>query len=141
MGKIGIPGAVLDSSRRLEPEELQMLRTHVEKGARILEPVESLAAVLPIVWQHHERRDGSGYPHGLVASQIHPHAAIVAVADVFEALTAARPYREAWSAERTLDYLVERSESKFDHDAVVALTRARSSMDDSWSRPVSWRKR
>ena len=79
--------------------------------------------MLPIVWQHHERLDGSGYPKGLRGAAIDGEAALVAVADVFEALTAARPYREAWSIERVEDHLRSLAGVQFDAAAVEALFR------------------
>lgn len=126
VGKIGVPVAVLDKPDRLTAEEVALLRTHVEKGARILEPIEAFADLLPILWQHHERLDGSGYPLGLEGDQIDPAASVVAVADVFEALTAERPYRGAQDPDATLAYLVARAGGEFDPRAVAALERVRS---------------
>jgi putative nucleotidyltransferase with HDIG domain len=125
VGKIGVPVAVLDKPDRLTTDEVALLRTHVEKGARILEPIEAFADLLPILWQHHERLDGSGYPRGLEGSQIDPAACIVAVADVFEALTAERPYRGAQDPDATLAYLVARAGGEFDLKPVAALERLR----------------
>ncbi len=121
LGKIGVPNAVLDKRTALDDAEISILRSHVEKGARILEPIAGLAEVLPIVWQHHERIDGSGYPKGLRGGEIDPEAALVAVADVFEALTAARPYRAAWDFDRVERYLGSQAGVQFDAVAVDAL--------------------
>ena len=123
VGKIGVPNAVLDKEEVLDAAEIAILRSHVEKGARILEPVAGLAEVLPIVWQHHERIDGSGYPNRLRGAEIDPDAALVAVADVFEALTVARPYRAAWDSERVESYLRGLAGVQFDAAAVDALFR------------------
>ena len=125
VGKIGVPSAVLDKESRLTPDEMAMLRTHVEKGVRIIEPVEGLSEVLPIVGQHHERLDGSGYPRGLHGAEIDVQALLVAVADVFEALTAPRPYRKALSAQAAESYLVRHVGELFDQRAVDALVSAR----------------
>ena len=125
VGKIGVPSAVLDKPTPLGNAEITMLHSHVEKGARILQPIEGLADVLPIVWQHHERLDGSGYPKGLCGGEIDPAAALVAVADVFEALTAARPYRAAWSGEEVERYLRGLAGVQFDAGFVAALFRIR----------------
>jgi putative nucleotidyltransferase with HDIG domain len=132
VGKIGVPRAVLDKETRLTTEEMELLRTHVEKGVRIVEPVEGLSEVLPIVAQHHERLDGSGYPKGLRGPEIHVQALLVAVADVFEALTAPRPYRQALSAEAAESYLVRNVDELFDRRSVDALVaaRARGALDD-----------
>ncbi len=125
VGKIGVPSSVLDKQERLTPEEMEMLRSHVEKGVRILEPMEGFLDVLPIVWQHHERLDGSGYPRALKGDEIDPLAALVAVADVFEALSASRPYRPARDSEFGMEYLREGSGIAFDRACVDALESAR----------------
>jgi HD-GYP domain-containing protein (c-di-GMP phosphodiesterase class II) len=132
VGKIGVPSRVLDKPDALTQGEIAILRSHVEQGARILEPVEDLADVLPIVWQHHERLDGSGYPRGLRGDEIDPAAALVAVADVYEALTTSRPYRAAWEPERADRYLESLAGVQLDSRAVETLVRIRS-------RQRSWR--
>ncbi len=132
VGKIGVPNEILDKASPLTRDEQALMRTHVEKGVRIIEPMESFHDVLPIVWQHHERLDGSGYPRGLSGTAIDPIAALVAVADVFEALTASRPYRIAMTADEALAHLVERSGREFDARVVAALERVR---DTSWRWP------
>jgi len=125
VGKIGVPRAVLDKPDKLDAEEIAILQTHVEKGVRILEPMEGFTDVLPIVWQHHERLDGSGYPKALRGEAIDPLASLVAVADVFEALTAARPYRKAQEPDETLGYLRRLAGIQFDEPSVAALERLR----------------
>jgi len=134
VGKIGVPSAVLDKPDRLTSEEVEMLRSHVEKGVRILEPMEGFRDALPIVAQHHERLDGTGYPNGLKAEEIDPLAALVAVADVFEALSAARPYRSARDPEFGMRFLREGAGVSFDRDCVEALERARFD-GDRWPYP------
>jgi len=116
---------VLDKPDRLTREEIDLLRSHVEKGVRILEPMEGFRDALPIVSQHHERLDGSGYPIGIRGEEIHPLAALVAVADVFEALSAARPYRSARDPEFGMRFLREGAGVAFDAACVEALERAR----------------
>ena len=135
LGKIGVPNAVLDKQTVLDDAEVAILRSHVEKGARILEPIAGLAEVLPIVWQHHERLDGSGYPKGLRGGEIDPDAALVAVADVFEALTAARPYRQAWTVDRVERHLRSLAGIQFDAAAVDALFRC-CERENRWSRDL-----
>ena len=125
VGKIGVPGKVLDKPARLDPAETALLRAHVDLGVRIIEPVEGLADVLPILAQHHERLDGSGYPKGLRGADIHPQALLVAVADVFEALTAARPYREALTADAAEEHLARRAGTEYAARFVEALRVAR----------------
>lgn len=134
VGKIGVPSAVLDKPDRLSADEVELLRSHVEKGVRILEPMEGFRDALPIVAQHHERLDGSGYPNALAGDEIHPLAALVAVADVFEALSAARPYRSARDPEFGMKFLREGVGVTFDRDCVEALERARFD-GDRWPYP------
>jgi response regulator RpfG family c-di-GMP phosphodiesterase len=98
IGKIATPDAVLLKPGRLTPEEWEIMKQHPTVGLQILDgsqrPILKAAAV--IAHQHHEKYDGSGYPQGLKGEDIHPYARIVAVADVFDALTHKRCYKEAW---------------------------------------------
>jgi response regulator RpfG family c-di-GMP phosphodiesterase len=107
IGKIATPDAVLLKPGRLTPEEWEIMKQHPTVGLQILDgsqrPILKAAAV--IAHQHHEKWAGSGYPQGLKAAQIHPYARIVAVADVFDALTHARCYKEAWPIDQVRDYL------------------------------------
>jgi response regulator RpfG family c-di-GMP phosphodiesterase len=109
IGKIATPDAVLLKPGRLTPEEWEIMKQHPTVGLQILDgsqrPILKAAAV--IAHQHHEKWDGSGYPQGLKGEQIHPYARIVAVADVFDALTHERCYKEAWPVEQVRDYLRE----------------------------------
>ena len=93
IGKIGVPDRVLLKPGKLTNEELQAIRGHPAIGAGILEPITSLADIIPIVLQHHERVDGKGYPYGLKGKEIAMNARITAVADTYDALTSDRPYR------------------------------------------------
>lgn len=123
IGKIGIPDAVLQKPGRLTPEEFALIREHPVRGAAILQHVRSLAPLLPAVRWHHERLDGSGYPDGLVGEDIPLDARIMAVADVFDALTSARPYRAAMSLEEAFAVLLSEAGTKLDPDCVAALRR------------------
>jgi response regulator RpfG family c-di-GMP phosphodiesterase len=109
VGKIATPDAVLLKPGRLTPEEWNIMKQHPAIGLQILDgsqrPILKAAAV--IAHQHHEKWDGSGYPQGLKGNDIHPYARIVAVADVFDALTHERVYKQAWPIERVRDYLHE----------------------------------
>ena len=91
------------------------------RGHSIIKDVRSLQAVVGGVRHHHERLDGSGYPDGLVGEQIPLEARIIAVADVFDALTSLRPYRPAWSRDRALAVLDEQAGTKLDAACVHAL--------------------
>lgn len=129
IGKIGVPDAILDKPGRLTDEELIEMRSHTIKGYEIMSQEELrrlLRVELPALLQHHERLDGNGYPYRIAGDQISWIARIVAVADVFDALTSARPYKAPWSAERAIAYLDERKGIEFDAACVEALARARA---------------
>jgi putative two-component system response regulator len=103
VGKIGIPDGVLLKPGRLTETEMEVMKSHTTIGARILmggqSPLVQMAESIAL--NHHERWDGSGYPQGLKGDAIPLAARVVAVADVFDALTHTRPYRDAWSLEAT----------------------------------------
>ncbi|MCH7564351.1 MAG: HD-GYP domain-containing protein [Gemmatimonadetes bacterium] len=120
IGKIGVPVHILDKPGKLNEEEAKIMQDHVIVGARILEPLTALSAVMPIVLQHHERVDGSGYPKGLTGEQMHPLARIVAVADAYDAIQSDRPYRSGRSSEQTAQIIVQDSGTDFDPEIVEA---------------------
>src|SRR3989442_10847395 len=99
IGKIGVPEPVLLKRGPLAPEEWALMRRHPLIGAQIVAPFEFFAAGALVIRHHHERCDGSGYPDGLLGTAIPLGARIVAVADVYDALTSDRPYRPALSTE------------------------------------------
>lgn len=121
-GKIGIPDSILKAPRKLTNEEWEIMKQHPVIGANILgnseAPLFKMAAEASL--GHHERWDGSGYPSGLKGKQIPITARIVAIADVFDALTMERPYKKAWSIEEAYQYLKENSGSHFDPELVDA---------------------
>nr|WP_047573938.1 HD domain-containing phosphohydrolase [Methylobacterium sp. ZNC0032] len=122
VGKIGVPDAVLQKPGRLEPAEMAIMKEHVSIGESILEdsrsPLLKTAAI--IASSHHERWDGSGYPRGLSADQIPVMGRVAAVADVFEALTADRIYRPAWSLEKARQFIRDGAGTQFDPACVRA---------------------
>jgi putative two-component system response regulator len=103
-GKLGVPQAILQKPGPLNTEEWVVMKTHPQVGHNILarsaSPVFQLAAQIAL--QHHEKWDGSGYPQGLQGLQISQAARMVAIADVFDALTMKRPYKDAWPMEQVL---------------------------------------
>jgi putative two-component system response regulator len=105
IGKIGVPDAVLLKPGRLDEAEWAIMRQHVEIGARICAPLRSLRPVLPIIRNHHERFDGSGYPDGLAGERIPYLARVFQVVDVFHALSSDRRYRKAHSASQAVAIL------------------------------------
>lgn len=116
VGKIGIPDNILLHPGRLEGKNLDYMRKHAAIGASILDghdaPVMRMAYWIAIA--HHERWDGKGYPNGLVGDAIPLEARIVAICDVFDALTSLRPYKQAWSIEAAIDYIKREAGTHFD---------------------------
>lgn len=116
LGKLGIPDNILHKPGKLDSEEWEVMKTHADIGYRILSsskaPILQMAAT--IARYHHERWDGSGYPCGLSGEDIPEMARIVAIADVFDALTMDRPYKEAWPIERVIETIREESGTHFD---------------------------
>jgi HD-GYP domain-containing protein (c-di-GMP phosphodiesterase class II) len=119
IGKIGVPERVLGKPGPLDPAEWEQMRRHPLVGAQIVAPFESFAAAALVIRHHHERWDGSGYPDGLVAGAIPRGARIVAVADVWDALTSARPYRPALSREAALAILMAEAGRTLEADTVA----------------------
>ena len=100
LGKVGIPDEILGKKGPLSDEEFDTMKTHPLIGADLVESHPLGSAVLDIVRSHHERWDGTGYPDGIGGDEISPLAAIINVADVFDALTSSRPYRSGMPLER-----------------------------------------
>ncbi len=122
VGKVGIPEAVLLKQGTLTPHELVQVRRHAEIGARILSESTSevLIAAEAIARSHHERWDGTGYPQGLRGETIPLFARIVALADVFDAITQARPYKEARPVSEAIEEIHSLSGTHFDPAVVTA---------------------
>ncbi|MCW8907018.1 MAG: response regulator [Sedimenticola sp.] len=122
IGKIGIPDQILLKPGKLTPSEWSIMQTHTRIGYDILRDSTScyIQAGAVIAYGHHERYDGKGYPQGLSGTDIPIEARIVAVADVFDALRSQRPYKKAWSLDRTLNYLETQRGRHFDPDCVDA---------------------
>jgi HD-GYP domain-containing protein (c-di-GMP phosphodiesterase class II) len=122
LGKWHIPPAVLNHPGRLTEEQWELVRRHPTDGFRDLCLRDDLSwDQLMMVYQHHERLDGRGYPVGVVEGEIHGWARICKVADVFDALSSDRPYRKAEPIDWVLDFLDERAGSEFDKDMVQCL--------------------
>jgi putative nucleotidyltransferase with HDIG domain len=121
IGKIGIRDEVLYKPGKLTPEEFEVIKTHTTIGARILEDIESLACVVPIVRGHHERPDGRGYPDGLDLSTLPLEVRIVSGADVLDAITSTRPYRKASSVDEAFAILGTLAGGQLDAEVVAAL--------------------
>ncbi|MDH5886359.1 HD domain-containing phosphohydrolase [Vibrio splendidus] len=121
IGKIGIADRVLRKNGSLDPDEWEQMKKHVIYGVKILgdHSSELLDMAHQIIEYHHEKWDGSGYPKGVKGTDIPLAARIVMIADVFDALTSERPYKQAWSTDRAFEYLYENSGSHFDERLVT----------------------
>jgi putative two-component system response regulator len=116
VGKIGIPDSILLKPGKLLEDEWRIMMTHAQVGADIIgnDPSEIMQLAAIIAFSHHEKWDGSGYPRGLSGTDIPLEARIVAIADVFDALTSRRPYKDAWPLERALEHIAQGSGAHFD---------------------------
>lgn len=125
VGKLGTPDHILLKPGRLDPEEFEIMKRHASIGHSILSGSQSHLICLgaEIALSHHEKFDGSGYPKGLAGEDIPLVGRIVAVADVFDALTSARPYKKAWPVEEARDFLLEQQGRHFDPGCVQAFLR------------------
>lgn len=130
IGKIAIPDHVLLKPTSLDPSEKKIMQTHSHIGRTMiddllgnfgLESIEHIDMLRNIAEYHHEALNGTGYPSGKKGDDIPLEARIVAVADVFDALTSKRPYKEAWSNEKAIQTLKELAGETLDHDCVIAL--------------------
>ncbi|HEY6871263.1 MAG TPA: HD domain-containing phosphohydrolase [Geobacteraceae bacterium] len=123
IGKIGVIEALLEKPATLSEDEFPPMRLHPEKGVAILAPIDQLQEVLPGILHHHERYDGSGYPRGLKGKKIPLDARIVTVADAFDAIISARPYKRAFSVAEALVELKKCAGSQFDPAVVESLVK------------------
>lgn len=136
IGKVGIADKILLKPGRLDEEEFEIMKHHAIYGFELLQGSSSrvLQVGADIAKGHHEKFDGSGYPLGLAGTDIPIFSRIVAVADVFDALTSERPYKKAWSLEDAVDFLVAGSGKHFDPKCVQSFL-------DAWDEVVDIRDR
>ena len=120
IGKVAVPDAILLKPGPLTAEEWKIMREHPVVGERICGPLKSFRLVLPIIRHHHERLDGSGYPDGLTGEQIPVGARVLQIADVYDALTTARPYKGPLSPEEALDVMAEEVRKRWWDPALFA---------------------
>lgn len=130
IGKIGIADSILLKKGPLDDLEMKQMRKHPLIGYEILQdsPSKYLQKGSEIALAHHERFDGTGYPYSLKGTDIPLAARIVAIADVFDALTSVRPYKEAWSIDKALEYVSEESGKHFDPELVNAMLSMRAQL-------------
>lgn len=141
VGKIGIPDAILQKPGKLEPEEWSIMQQHARIGAEIIgeHATGLLKTARLIALYHHEKWDGSGYPNGVAGNDIPQAARIIAIADVFDALTSVRPYKAAWSVEDALALIQRESGKHFDPELVplfVACLPEILEIKARWSDPM-----
>jgi PAS domain S-box-containing protein/putative nucleotidyltransferase with HDIG domain len=120
IGKLYIPSEILTKPGRLNSIEFNMMKSHPVVGYKILKKVDFIPAIVDMVYQHHERMDGSGYPLGISGESIIPESRIIAVADTVEAMASHRPYREALGVVAALEEIKERRGTAFDAKVVDA---------------------
>ncbi len=123
IGKIAVPTEILTKPAKLSAVEFDLVREHAEAGYRILKDIPFPWPVAAMVWQHHERFDGSGYPLGLAGEAILPEARVLAVADVVESMSSHRPYRAALGIQAALAEIAAQSGTQFDAAVVEACLR------------------
>jgi HD-GYP domain-containing protein (c-di-GMP phosphodiesterase class II) len=121
IGKLAISNRILDKPAALTTRELRLMREHPAITYRVLERVPGLSSIATLAGAHHERLDGSGYPDGLKAPQLTLPMRALAVADVYEALTSARPYRPALTSEEAIEVVRGEAPRRLDPDVVAAL--------------------
>ncbi|MFN8413707.1 MAG: HD-GYP domain-containing protein [Anaerolineales bacterium] len=114
IGKLGIPDEILRKPDTLTEQEMSIMRTHPQIAYDLLYPIEYLRPALIIPYYHHEKWDGTGYPHGLVGNQIPLEARIFSVIDVYDALSYDRPYRSGWEKQKVIEYIKSESGKHFD---------------------------
>jgi HD-GYP domain-containing protein (c-di-GMP phosphodiesterase class II) len=122
IGKMLIPEEILNKPSSLTDYEYQVIQNHPELGFKHLQKLDVLSPLSrTVVYAHHEKIDGSGYPRGLEKDQIHEFAKVAGIADVFDALTSERVYRKRWPTHKAVDYIISNTDSFFDHEIVKKL--------------------
>ena len=139
IGKVGIPDNILLKPGKLTKEETETMHTHACRGREIIdnlindfgfEHFEHVNVLRNIVEHHHEVLNGTGYPKGISGTQIPLEARIVAVADIFDALTSQRSYKDAWSNEEAFELLKKMSGERLDKDCVEAIVNNREEVEE-----------
>jgi hypothetical protein len=139
IGKIGVPDSILNKTGPLTEAEFEIVKEHPVRGHAIIKEVRSLRPALGGIRHHHERFDGSGYPDGLAGAEIPLEARIIATADVFDALTSVRSYRDAWPVSKALDVIQSDAGRGLDPTCVAALRQVL--VREERSEPIAGRDR
>ncbi len=124
IGKVIVPDRILNKPGKFTPQEWELMRKHPAAGVKMLQGVSHLQDILPYIYHHHERWDGSGYPKGLKGKEISIGGRMLAIADVYDALTTARPYHPARPREEVIQFLRLQAGRHFDPDLVPAFIKA-----------------
>jgi len=135
IGKMGIPDSILLKPGKLTADEFKLIQEHTIYAFELLSHIPYLTRALDIPYCHHEKWDGTGYPRGLKGTDIPLAARIFSIVDVYDALTSDRPYRPAWSEEKALTYVTERSGIDFDPDVVEAFIKLAREEADFFAEP------
>jgi PAS domain S-box-containing protein len=130
IGKMGVPDSILQKTGPLNEQEWMIMKQHPVNAHKWLSPIKYLQRALEIPYYHHEKWDGTGYPHGLKGEQIPLAARIFAIVDVWDALNSDRPYRKAWTRKETLEYIRSQSGIHFDPRVVEAFFELLSDFED-----------
>ena len=133
IGKIGIKEEILLKKSGLTKSEYNEIKKHSEIGAEILKPIKAMHEAIPLIRHHHENYDGTGYPDGLKGHKIPAIARIIAIADVFDALTNKRAYRNAYSIKKALEIMEAEKGKKFDP---LFLEKFKECIDNSKSKKI-----
>ena len=138
IGKVTTPDAILFKPAKLTPEEWEVMRQHTVRGEQICRPMKSLSHVLPIIRNHHEKWDGTGYPDGLRGDDIPLLARVMQMADIYDALTTSRPYKVAFTHEQAIEIMREEAQKGWRDKELVYLF---SRISEGWSNedPTAWR--
>ena len=131
IGKLGVSNSVLDKPAKLDPDEWAAMQKHTSLGEEVLSRIAAFRDLATIAGAHHERLDGKGYPRGLRGDQIALEVRIVTTADIFDALTADRPYRAAMPVDKALAIMTDMLDTAIDRQCFAALRRALARIDKS----------
>ncbi len=129
IGKLGVSSSVLDKPGKLDPDEWAAMQKHAALGEEVLSRIAAFRDLAVIAGAHHERLDGKGYPRGLQGDQIKLEVRIVTTADIFDALTADRPYRPAMPVDKALAIMTDMLDTAIDPQCFAALRRALAHVD------------
>lgn len=138
LGKIGIRDDILLKKGPLTDPEFSTIKKHPVLGADILKPIPSMEDIIPAVLHHHERMNGKGYPYGLTGREIPLWARIISVADVYDALTTDRPYKKAFTHEKTIDFIQNISGSELCPDCTEAFQAVMKKFQPRPMNKISW---